>query len=69
MATRSFHRIGVAANLDKEQALALLPDILPALAEDGFEVFVESALSDLDELELDAPHPAPLVDDRQPILL
>ena len=32
MSTGSFQRIGVAANLDKEQALALVPDILPALA-------------------------------------
>jgi len=48
MATGSFQRIGVAANLQKEQALALLPDVLPALDDDGFDVFVEPALSELD---------------------
>lgn len=58
MSTGSFHRIGVAANLDKEEALALLPGLLPALADNGFEVFVEESLAAV-QAAGGFPHPFP----------
>ena len=65
MSTGSFQRIGVVANLDKEQALALLPGVLSALAEAGFDVFVESTLSQLDAA---AGYPSPIPEDADIII-
>ncbi|MCH7548443.1 MAG: NAD(+)/NADH kinase [Candidatus Krumholzibacteriota bacterium] len=45
MSTQSFQRIGVAANLDKDQALTLLRDVIPALLDDGFDVFIDKELA------------------------
>jgi NAD+ kinase len=46
MATQNFQRIGVAANLDKEQAHTLLQEVIPALLDDGFDVFLDNAISE-----------------------
>ena len=61
MSTGSFQRIGVAANLEKEQALALVPDILPALAEAGLRDKIRLAIGGAccsqqlaDEMRVDA---------------
>ena len=46
MPTQSFQRIGVAANLDKDQALTLLQEVIPTLVEDGFDVYLDGDLTE-----------------------
>ena len=46
MTTQRFQRIGIAANLEKAQAVTLLKEIIPSLLSDGFEVFAHDELAD-----------------------
>ncbi len=41
-----FRRIGVAANLMKEEAVSILKDLVPRLRENGFEVYLDDAVKD-----------------------
>ena len=41
-----FRRIGVAANLMKEEAVSILKDLVPRLRDNGFEVYLDDAVKD-----------------------
>lgn len=41
MTATKFHRIGVVANLQKEEVRRFLPEFVPALVRERFEVFIE----------------------------
>ncbi|MCK5408449.1 MAG: NAD(+)/NADH kinase [Candidatus Krumholzibacteria bacterium] len=41
-----FRRIGVAANLMKEEAVSILKDLVPRLRDSGFEVYLDDAVKD-----------------------
>jgi NAD+ kinase len=45
MSTQQFQRIGVSANLDKDEAVTLLREIVPSLVADGFEVYVDDDIA------------------------
>jgi NAD+ kinase len=41
-----FRRIGVAANLMKEEAVSILKDLVPRLQDNGFEVYLDDSVKD-----------------------
>lgn len=46
MTERRFRRIGVAANLNKAEAIDILRKLIPDLEQNGFEVFLDQELKD-----------------------
>ena len=47
MTKRRFHRIGVVANLQKDEAVEILRQLVPDLETNGFDVFLDDELKDL----------------------